>query len=105
MEWPADGKTLSLADVVTTSRTKITLLGYGNRLLKYRQSNGHLEIDFPSYYEFISTCQEGCEWAYVLKLVNIKPRQKHNVKVNLVSPNEDQNIKIDNNECNDLHCS
>ena len=92
-----------LADVVSTSRTKITLLGYGNKLLKYRQINGRLKVDFPSYFQYITKCTEGCEWAYVLKMVNIKPRPKSNVKVNLIKNN--QNIQIDDTDCNDIQCS
>ena len=92
-----------LADVVSTSRTKITLLGYGNKRLKYRQINGRLKVDFPSYFQYITKCTEGCEWGYVLKMVNIKPRKKSNVKVNLIK--NIKNIQIDDAECNDINCS
>ena len=96
---------MTLGDVVSTTRTKITLLGYGNKSLKYRQSNGRLEIDFPSYYEFITTCEDGCEWGYVLKLVNIKPRHKTNVEVKLIQSNDNQENVMSDNECNDINCS
>ena len=96
---------MTLADVVSTTRTKITLLGYGNKPLRYRQLNDRLEIDFPSYYQFITTCEDGCEWGYVLKLVKIKPREKSKVAVELIQSNDNQKIGMSDNECNDIHCS
>ena len=81
------------------------LLGNESQLLKYRQLADQVEIDFPPYHQFISTCTQGCEWGYVLKLIHIRPKQKSNVTVELVEKNEDQNIKIHESDCNDVHCS
>ena len=91
--------------MITTSRTKISLLGYKAPSLRYRQINNKLEIDFPSYYKYISTCKGGCQWAFSLKMTNVKPRINHEVKTDLL----ETNIKIEERvnlhiSCNDVDC-
>ena len=105
MEWPEDGRTLVLGDVITTSRTKISLLGYKAPSLRYRQINNNLEIDFPSYHKYISTCKEGCQWAYSLKMTNVKPRINHQVKTDMLEINRklEERVNLDIG-CNDVDC-
>ena len=91
--------------MVSTLRTRISLLGYKAPPLKYRQIDSKLEIDFPSYYKYISTCKEGCQWAYSLKMTNVKPRINHQVKINLLEINRkiEERVNLDIS-CNDVGC-
>ena len=91
--------------MITTSSTKISLLGYKSPSLRYRQIDNKLEIDFPSYHKYISTCKEGCQWAYSLKMTNVKPRINHEVKTDLLETNRkiEEGVDLDIN-CNDVDC-
>ena len=95
---------MTLGDTVSTSRTKITLLGYQDQSLVYRQLGNKLEIDFPSYYQYIRACRKGCNWAYVLKMSNVKPRTRHLVKVNLKKQIKEIGIPKIGNDCNEVDC-
>ena len=91
--------------MVSTLRTRISLLGYKAPPLKYRQIDSKLEIDFPSYYKYISTCKEGCQWAYSLKMTNVKPRINHKVKIDLLEINSKIGEKVNLDiRCNDVDC-
>ena len=105
LEWPKDGRTLVLGDVISTSRTKISLLGYKAPSLGYRQIDNKLEIDFPSYYKYISTCKKGCQWAYSLKMTNVRPRINHKVKIDLLEIKRkiEERVNLDIS-CNDVDC-
>ena len=91
--------------MISTSRTKISLLGYKTSSLRYRQINDKLEIDFPSHYKYISTCKEGCQLAYSLKMTNVRPRINHKVQIDLLEIKRKIEERVDLDiSCNDVDC-
>ena len=70
--WPSGEVVTLAAPKATDLKTKITMLGLPDQRLKFLQKSETLHIEMPSLGRLISTCRKGCEWGYVLKLVDLK---------------------------------
>ena len=67
--WPKHD-TLVLGDIVTTSQSKVQLLGYRGHL-KFEQTGNTVNVAFPNMSRFLKQCGRDCLAAYSLKMTNV----------------------------------
>ena len=80
-------------------------MGYKTRNLRYRQLVDGLEIYFPSFHHYKSVCGGNCQWAYALKMSNVKSRETTTVAVNVVKQDKPRMVTSFESDCNEIDCS
>lgn len=73
--WPENDKLLVGSPKVTEGQTKVSLLG-SNDNLEFSESEGKVEIQFPSMSHVLSSCGSGCQWGYVVKMTNLASEEQ-----------------------------